>query len=112
MIVSNVPQAVKWRIYRGDTASFSILVNDEDGLPQDMTDWEFVAEVKESPTDDVALTSLTVVGGIGVATVTLPPANALLLQDANVYDIQATKPNGEVWTLLRGSIVVEGDVSR
>lgn len=111
MIVQNVPQNMKWRTYRGDTASFSILVKDDAGLPEDLTGWTFAGQIRKT-LEGLVIANLSIVAGVGVLTVTLEAEDSLILYPQNLFDIQATKPDTSVWTLIQGSIVVEGDVTR
>ena len=111
MLVSSVPDTMKWRIYRGDTARFSIAAFDDDGDPLDLTDWTFAGQVRKTYTSDV-VANLGIDAGSGVLTVTVDADSSLILYPSNLFDIQATKPDGEVWTILQGQIVVEGDVTR
>lgn len=111
MIVTYVPQSVKIRTYRGDSMTFSVLVKDDQGDPQDLTDWTFSSQIRKT-LDSAVVAELSIDKGVGVLTVSLDPADSLLLYPTNVFDIEATKPNGDVWTILQGTIVVEGDVTR
>jgi hypothetical protein len=111
MLISSIPQTLKWKVYRGDTSQFSLAALDSDSNPLDLTGWSFLGQVRKTIDSDV-LASLSIDSGVGVVTITLEADDALKLFPSNVFDLQATKPDGTVWTLIQGHLAVEGDISR
>lgn len=111
MLITNTPQTLKWKVYRGDTSQFSMAALDSEQNPLDPTGWSFLGQIRKT-VDSTLLATLGTAPGVGVVTITLNAADALKLFPSNVFDVQATKPDGTVWTMVQGQIVVEGDVSR
>ena len=102
MIISNIPQEIKWKAYRGDTASFTIYINDDQDDPIDVTDWTWTALAVEEDGTEVSLDVTPADGQVTVQIVW--PLND------SVFDVQAVRPEG-TWTVIKGHILVEDDVT-
>jgi hypothetical protein len=111
------------RMYRGDTAEFRVTALDIDGNPLDITGasaW-FTAKRTTSDDDLSAVFQKTVGDGI---TITDAPNGIMLVRLAEAdtasvtgreyleYDLQVKDTSDGVWTVARGSLLVEADVTR
>jgi hypothetical protein len=114
------PANIQWTVVRGDSASFtvSMLENDE-VTPFDTEGWTYAATAYD-PSSDV-LDELTVTVADGVVTVSAPAevtANwgtkyKTVVSELS-FDLQAKVPDGAstiTWTPVIGTICVLGDVT-
>ena len=109
------PMEVDLSIYRGDTGRFRITVTNEDLSPVDLSGAEWDADIRPNANSLTIITNFLVVpvdGDSSSVDVILDETNADLLPSGNlVYDVEM-RLNGEIVTLVRGSITVTQDVSR
>ena len=101
-------------VYRGDSGRFQVVVTDADGTtPVDVSAATWLAEihtVEDAPAGEFDIEPLA--GQPHIVEVVLTAAvSALLVEPSYVYDVEMTL-DGEVTTLIRGSVTVEADVSR
>lgn len=113
------PGTFDWPVqYAGDTArplSFSIL---EGGDPVNITGCTVRMQVRSCPGEEPIL-DLSSDDGLSIA-ITDGPGGQLRVgnyanpqvNDAFIYDLEVTFPDGRVQTFFRGSYVIEGDVTR
>lgn len=101
-------------VYRGDTSRFRFDLWEDAGktIPTDLTGATAKSEIRDSGNGAVP-TPLTV-------TITLPnsinaivPANAVLPGKGArpVWDLQVTWASGDVQTVVKGNVVLKGDVT-
>lgn len=109
-IISNVPATLEWRIYKGDTANMTIIVEDDKGNDIDVTDYDFLGQIRQDPADAVALQDLAVTGAGNVIAIEIEDTSTL--PRMSYFDIQVTKPDTTISTILKGYIYTEDDISR
>jgi hypothetical protein len=103
-------------VYRGDTGRFQVAVTEADGTtPVDISAATWSAQIRLTDADVAAAAEFTIeplAGQTHIIEVVLDAAtSASLVEPSYVYDVEMTL-DGEVTTLIRGTITVEGDVSR
>jgi hypothetical protein len=97
-------------VYRNDTSPMTILLTDSEGSDLDLTDWTFAGKVREYPTDNTVITTLSIVKNGNVLTIELDNSDLPLF---SYFDIQGTNSvNSKISTVLRGQIIVEEDITR
>lgn len=109
-IISNVPATLEWRIYTGDTAIITIIVQDDAGNNVSLDGYTFVGQVREEPTSPDIIQSLDISVSDSVLTVDI--SDTTILPRISYFDIQATKPDLTITTILKGYIYTEDDVTR
>lgn len=97
---------------RGDTLAFGIKI---DGLDQDLDKAYFT--VKKNLTDDAVSARVQLYDGIekvetGKYIVRLAPAQTRNLEAGKYYYDMQIKANGDVFTILKGVLELEHDVTR
>jgi hypothetical protein len=118
--VGNTPPDVTWTVVRGDSASFTVsLLENDEVTAFDTEGWTYSATAYD-PTSDV-LDDLPVTVEGSVVTVTAPAettANWGIRYKSVVaelsFDLQAVVPDGNstiTWTPVIGTICVLGDVT-
>lgn len=108
-LVSNIPAGLEWRVYKGDTATLTIAILDEDDQPVDLTGITFDGELRITPEDASANRSLAITVVDNVLTVEIP--NTETLPRTSYYDIQSNN-DGVIQTIIKGMIITEMDVTR
>jgi hypothetical protein len=114
------PANIQWTVVRGDSASFTVSLLENDEVTEFDTDgWTYSATAYD-PTSDV-LDELTVTVANSVVTVTAPPETTenwgtkykSVVSELS-FDLQAVVPDGNTtitWTPVIGTICVLGDVT-
>lgn len=107
-IGSEPPQSV-WTIVRGDTASFKMYVQDDNGDPLVIGDWDIAMSFYRPSTSTVVLSVTPEADpddGPGEFTVYLASGQTEILQSDDKFDIQLSTDPGDaiVWTVLQGTI--------
>jgi len=114
------PANIQWTVVRGDSASFTVSLLENDEITEFDTDgWTYTATAYD-PSSDV-LDDLPVTVDGSVVTVTAPAAitanwglNYKSIVAELSFDLQATVPDGNseiTWTPVIGTICVLGDVT-
>jgi hypothetical protein len=108
------PVATDLWVYRGDSGRFQIVVTEADGTtPVDVSAATWLAEIRAP--DDALVGEFTIeplAGQPHIVEVVLDAATSAALGESSyVYDVEMTL-DGEVTTLIRGTVTVEADVSR
>jgi len=106
--LSNIPAALNWKIYKGDTAKLTILMQDELGNDVNLDDYTFTGKVKAQPDDTLAIQDLAIVAGSTILSIEILDTETL--PKISYFDIQSVK-DGVTWTILKGTINVEQDVT-
>ena len=124
--VGNIPPLVNWTCVVGDSASFRIYVEDDEGneLDYDTTStgdnsgWDIKGDFRrysDNVGDDLLFTvypDQTEFDEIGEFTVTLSPAQSKILRTGDVFDIQLTDDaTDRVWTVCQGEMIMIGEVT-
>ena len=124
--VGNIPPLVNWTCVIGDSASFRIYVEDDQGneLDYDTTStgdnsgWDIKGQFRrysDNVGDDLLFTvypDQTEFDEIGEFTVTLSPAQSKILRTGDVFDIQLTDDaTNRVWTVCQGEMIMIGEVT-
>jgi len=105
-----VPPTVEWQTYRNDTTEMTVLLVDENDNALDLTDWTFAGKVREYPSDQAVLETLTITKNENALTIVLDNSDLPL---TSYFDIQGTnEETNKVSTVLKGRIAVEEDVTR
>ena len=123
--VGNIPPLVNWTCVIGDSASFRIYVEDDEGneLDYDTTStgdtsgWDIKGDFRrysDNDGDDLLFSvypDQTEFDEIGEFTVTLSPAQSKMLRTGDVFDIQLTDDaTNRVWTVCQGEMIMIGEV--
>jgi hypothetical protein len=104
------PPSIDWLVYRDDTTELTVVLTDNEGNPIDLTDWDFISQVREYPTDALPIITLAIVKNENTLTLYLDNSSLPLI---SYFDIQGNNDEtGAVSTVLRGQIIVEEDVTR
>ena len=122
--VGNIPPLVNWTCVIGDSASFRIYVEDDQGneldydttSAGDTTGWDISGEFRrysDNTGDDLLFTvypDQTEFDEVGEFTVTLSPAQSKILRTGDVFDIQL-RDDTRVWTVCQGEMIMIGEVT-
>jgi hypothetical protein len=100
MIINDLPASIEWRVYEGDDSSFTIFINDDEGNPEDLTDWTFTSLCR----DDLATLVLTPLSG--TLTIELTSVESQKLDKFTPFEVNAIKPDDVMWTVVTGNIIV------
>ena len=106
--ISNIPAALNWKIYKGDTAKLTIIMQDELGNDINLDGYTFTGQIKAQPDDTVAIQELAIVAGTTVLSIDILDTETL--PKISYFDVQSIN-NGVIWTVLKGTINVEQDVT-
>ena len=102
---------------RGDTENRTLYFTDQYGAAEDITGWTVFFTVKEKVDDPDAQAKIskTITDHIdpknGETVIDCSPTDTNLIGNF-VYDIQIKKANGEIKTILEGSIVFSKDITQ
>lgn len=109
------PMEVNLSIYRGDTGRFRITVTNDDESPADLTGATWDADIRNTAAAGAVLANFDVVpvaGDDSSVDVILNETQAEQLPSGTLsYDVEM-RLDGEVITLVAGTITVTQDVSR
>ena len=122
--IGNKPPFINWTCVVGDTASFRVYVEDDQGneLDYDTTSagdtegWDISGEFRrysDNTGDDLLFTvypDQTEFDDAGEFTVTLSPAQSKILRTGDVFDIQL-RDDTRVWTVCQGEMIMIGEVT-
>jgi len=110
------------RMYRGDTAEFRVTAKDIDGNPLNLTgasawftaklstvDPDTSAVFQKSVGDGITVTDAT--GGIMMIRLAEDDTSSLSGKTVLQYDVQVRDTSNGVWTVARGTLLVEADVT-
>lgn len=106
MYINNVPEKVNWTVYRGDTAGFTIYVNDDNGAPINITTWTWTANLSNSTHSSSAALGITSAS----SSISVRIDDWESLEVENTFDVRAVKDDDSIWTVIRGLIAVEDNV--
>ena len=113
-IGSEPPQSI-WTIVRGDTASFKMYVQDDEGNPLVIEDWTIAMDIYRPSTDTVVLSVTPEADpddGPGEFTVFLAANQTEILETDDEFDIELSLPSDAiVWTVLQGKIKIIEDIT-
>jgi len=124
--IGNIPPLVNWTCVVGDSASFRIYVEDDEGeeldydttSTGDITGWDIKGEFRrysDNVGDDILFTiypDQTEFDGPGEFTVTLSPSQSKVLRTGDVFDIQLRDDVlSRVWTVCQGEMIMIGEVT-
>jgi hypothetical protein len=108
--LNNQPPSMDWRIYRNDSTVMTLVLVDTNDAPLDLTDWDFIGQVRQLPSSNVVLAAFDIIKNANVLTIGLDTTGLDVL---NYFDIQGVNDNtGTVSTILTGTIYVEEDITR
>ena len=112
-------EIVDLTVTRGDSEVFNVTFKDAAGAACDITGWTVTFTIKREKSDpDSAAVAQKVVTEhtepeSGTAVITLLPADTTNLEPRGYwYDIQAKTDAGDVYTVLKGKLTLEYDVTR
>ena len=122
--IGNIPPLVNWTCVIGDSASFRIYVEDDQGneldydttSTGDTTGWDISGDFRrysDNTGDDLLFTvypDQTEFDDAGEFTVTLSPAQSKILRTGDVFDIQLRDAT-RVWTVCQGEMIMIGEVT-
>lgn len=104
------PPAMDWEVYRNDNTVLTLVLVDSNNAKLDLTDWDFDGQVRQFPTNQTVLDSMSIVKNENVLTIGLDTTD---LDVMNYFDVQGTNSvTGTVSTILTGTIYVQEDVTR
>jgi hypothetical protein len=111
-IIDAIPGTLEWRVYKGDTATLTLIVRDADDAPIDLSGWSFIAQAKlyqEDELPEIYMPATANESGIIAISIELTSQ----LPEMLYFDVQGTNnETGVVKTFVKGIIVAEQDVSR
>lgn len=107
--ISNIPADIEWRVYKGDTAVLSVAVKDDSCKDYDLTDYTVSGMIKADPTDEEELQTLTVTISNNIIQINID--DTATLPKSSYFDIQLVKDT-TIWTILKGMIITENDITR
>jgi hypothetical protein len=111
-IVLSDPLPVDLYVYRGDSGRFRVSVTDPAGGPLDISAATWDCDVRrDHDTETVIITLEVNPVDANTVEVVLDTLKSALLIDQSVWDLEMTL-NGEVQTLMAGTVHVAKDVSR
>lgn len=116
-VIDVTPPVVDLRGYRSDTliVSFRFMSSYPDGDAWDYgADNEWLAQIRQTPQGSV-LTTFDVDTSRhaeGYLILRLTPLQTAALPNRSVWDLQKTDPDSNVYTSMRGTVYLTGDVSR
>jgi hypothetical protein len=113
-IDASTSQEVLAGLYRGDSFSLRVRLDDVTGQPVDVTGWSWLCQLR-SPLDALigTLDVDTSKAGSGELRLSLAPeVTASLVPGDLVWDLQASDVTGGVRTVLTGKLRIRADVSR
>lgn len=106
-------------LYRGDSREYSLVFTDSKGAVIDITGWKVYFTLKQNHLieDGEAVIKKDITNHEapkeGKTKIVLAPSDTDNLKPGNYfYDVQIKKPNGDVVTVVRGSLKIEPDVTR
>lgn len=106
--ISNIPAALEWRVYKGDTAKLTVVIKDENNNDVDLTGYTFTSSIKNQPTDGVSAQDISVTTSGNILSLEIPDTSALA--KVSYFDVQSEN-DGVIWTILKGNIYSEQDVT-
>jgi len=106
--ISNIPASINWKIYKGDTAKLTIFMQDENGVDIDLTGYEFTGVIKTNQDDSVPLQGLAIASNAALLSLTIQDTE--VLPKISYFDVQSVKDE-VIWTIIKGTISVEQDVT-
>ena len=106
------PLPVDLYVYRGDSGRFRVTVTDPSGVPLSIAGATWDCDIRQNYDAQTVVVSLDVndIDGYTIEVV-LDALTSALLVDNSVWDLEMTI-NGEVTTLMAGTVHVHKDVSR
>ena len=122
--IGNKPPLINWTVVIGDSASFRIYVEDDQGneldydttSAGDTTGWDISGDFRrysDNTGDDLLFTvypDQTEFDEAGEFTVTLTSAQSKILRTGDVFDIQLRDVD-RVWTVCQGEMIMIGEVT-
>jgi hypothetical protein len=109
--IGSIPPQLVWTVVRGDTASFRVLVTDDNKQPIIVGDWTIKADIKRNNTLIVSLSPEQLGSdGNGEFTVSLTAEESEQLETDDLFDIQLSNPD-YVWTVAQGKMTIIEDVT-
>ena len=108
--ISSVPATIEWKVYKGDTSRPTIILEDDNGVAIDTEGFVYFGQIREEADAVDALQDLTITSVDNLITVDIDDSSSL--PSLSYFDIQITKEDDTVITILKGQIYAEDDVSR
>jgi hypothetical protein len=102
-------------IYRGDTKrwQFNLWADAKRTVPADLAGVTAIATIRDKALGGSYETALTCVVTLpNIIDMTLTAAQSRTLPAIGVWDLQLTYPSGDVFTPIRGAVIVTQDVTR
>lgn len=109
-LINQIPPDIEWRIYKGDISTLSIFLFDSEDNPIDLTGYTINSQARRTAEDSLVVSPISSTINENLVVLTIP--NNTILPALSYFDVQATSAEGDVKTLLRGSIIREQDVTR
>lgn len=106
--ISNIPAALEWRVYKGDTAKLTVVIKDENNNDVDLTGYTFTSSIKNQPTDADSAQDIIVTTVDNILSLEIPDTS--ILAKVSYFDVQSEN-DGVIWTILKGNIYSEQDVT-
>jgi len=109
-----MPSKATLAIYQGDDYFAVVTVTNGTPTPPDLTGYEAQAQIRLSIADkaaDVIVEIATQIEGNQIF-LSIPAAQTVPLSGTYAWDLQLTRPDGTIVTILAGGVVVTGEVTR
>ena len=109
--IVSLPQAVNLTLYAGDDFYLDLTVTEPGGAAADLTGCTASSQIRATPGATTVLATMTgtIVGN--VITLHLDSTDAVSLANG-VWDAQLVRENGDIVTLVAGTVTVSPEVTR
>lgn len=107
-ILDLTPPQLEWRVYKGDLAQFQITMVDEDDKVIDISSYNFYGLVKNNAGEEIVVLNTYVQDNVLNIQI---PYGFVFPNARNYFDVQGNNMNTPPFTVLRGTIVQEGDIT-
>ena len=102
-------------IFQGSDYSATVVVQNIDGTPADITGWSAKAQLRRGPADAAPVVEHEIsctVQPPDVVLLNIPHADTTLLTSRYAWDLDLTSPEGLIVTVLQGAAIIDAEVTR
>jgi hypothetical protein len=102
-------------IDQGADYSATVIVQNIDGTPADLTGWTAKAQLRRGPADaapEVEHEIATTVQAPQTVLLSIPHADTTLLTGRYAWDLDLISPTNQIVTVLQGAAIIDAEVTR